>query len=200
MREIPPLLEGVEITDIKTGTATFVFQKWWQEVTSVIKALFASQQNQITAIAAAQAAANAANTAAAAANTAAAAAQGAADNVASQNNLVNSYPTGVTITATDAGTNVTVAISSHTRHYGNASTVSVNSGNITSLNYSTRYYIYYDDVSRSGGAVTYQATTSEDTAAQLNNRHLVGSVTTPAAAAGPTGGNYVRPPGVGNIP
>lgn len=60
MREIPPLIEGVEITNPETGTATFVFQKWWQEVKGIIRSLFDTQQQQITDIANAQAAAAAA--------------------------------------------------------------------------------------------------------------------------------------------
>jgi hypothetical protein len=145
-------------------------------------------------------AAAAAIAAAATANTAAANAQTAADGVTDQSNLVSSYPSGATLTATDAGANVTVAVGAHTRFYADGTSVAVNAGNVTALPYSTLEYIYYDDATRAGGAVTYVATTSQTTAAQTGDRHLVGKVTTPAAAAPPNTGNYVQPPGVGDIP
>ena len=158
-----------------------------------IEAQEASQDAVIAALVAVTAATVAANAAAATANSAAMA-------VTEQSNLVSSYPTGATITGTDAGANVTVTVSAHTRVYADTSSVAVNGGSITALAYSTLYYIYYDDPTRVGGAVTYAATTSATTAAQTGDRHLVGSVTTPAAAAPPTGGQYVQPPGIGDIP
>lgn len=186
-----------------------LFERYWDESARSIE----SALNSIlslpainAAIAAATASAAAANTAAASATTAAATAQTSATtaNTAATSSiaataLLNSYPTGVTLTATDAGANVTVTISAHSRVYPPSTTVSVNSGSLTALAYSTTYYIYYDDVPRTGGAVTYAATTSVSTAAQTGNRHLVGSVLTPAAAAAPVTGKYVQPPGVGSI-
>lgn len=146
-----------------------------------------------------EAAANA-NAAAAVALAAADTANTAAVTVTAQSNLTASYPDGATLTATDAGANVTVAVSAHDRIYADGTTAAVNAGNVTALAYSTLYFIYYDDAARTGGAVTFAATTSEITAAQTGDRHLIGSVTTPAAAAPPTNGDYVRPPGVGDIP
>lgn len=138
-------------------------------------------------------------TAAENANTAAASAEAAAEASASASALANSWVTGLTISAADVGANVTVTLSAHTRHYpqanGTTTTVSVNGGTVTGLAYSTDYWIYYDDAARTGGAVTYAATTSPATAAQTGNRHAVGAVTTPAAAAPPSDGNVVRPPG-----
>lgn len=155
------------------------------------------------AAAAANAAAIAANAAAASANAAAATAQDTADEVAAVSELANSYVSGITITATDAGTDVTVTMSAHTRHYpqpdGSVSNVAVNGGSITALAYSTNYYIYYDQASRAGGAVTYQATTSDTTAAQIGDRHTVGFVSTPAAAGPPSGGTGTKPPGSGTL-
>lgn len=181
------------------GTPTRAFHQWWDKSAKAIEDAVAQLQDAIDAIVAAQDAADAANAAAAAADAAAAAAQDAADDAATASALGNSGVTGVTITGTDAGSNVTVSISAHTRVYGDGTSVSVNSGSVTALAYSTFYYIYYDQASRAGGAVTYQATTSQSTAAQTGDRHLVGSVTTPAAAAPPTDGGYVAPPGVGGI-
>lgn len=193
------LQRGVPIVG-RDGLPTAQFQLYWQQAIDGL-------QGQIDAITAAQAAADAANAAAAAAQTAADAAdtaatnaQTAADEANANTAITASYVTGVTLTGTDAGSNATVSISAHTRVYGDGTSVSVNSGSVTSLAYSTDYYIYYDQASRAGGAVTYQATTSVATAAQTGDRHTVGKVTTPAAAAPSTNGNGVEPPGVGNIP
>lgn len=177
------------------------FTVYWQQ-------LIAEIEGNINAIAAAQAAAAAANaaaasaaTAAANANTAATNAQTTADNITDANEISTSYVSGATISATDAGTDATITISAHTRHYpqpdGTTINVSVNGGSLTGRAYSTKYYIYYDQASRAGGAVTYASTTSEP--AQLGDRHVVGSVTTPAAAGAPSSGGTVRPPGTGAI-
>lgn len=182
------------------------FQTLWQRTVENIESALDQLQNQIDLITAAQAAADAAQdaadtatAAAAAADAAATTAQGAADTANSTASLANSGVTGITITATDAGTDATINISSHTRVYADGTSVSVTGGSITGLAYSTLYYIYYDQASRLGGSVTYVATTDEGTAAQVGDRHTVGAITTPAAAAGDTGGNFVRPPGVGSL-
>lgn len=187
------------------GKATLQFQLLWSQIAENFNALAAAQAAQAAADTAqaaavtAQAAAASASTDAAAADAAATTAQTSADGANSVAALTASGVTGLTITATDAGANVTVTLSAHTRVYGDGTTVSVNGGSVTALSYSTLYYIYYDQASRAGGAVTYAATTSETTAAQVGDRHLVGSVMTPAAAAPPTDGDYVRAPGVGGI-
>lgn len=173
----------------ESGEATEQMMLMWQRLCENIEGEFGA----IAAAEAANAAAEAANAAAETANT-------AATTVTAQSNLVSSYPDGATLTATDAGANVTVAVSAHDRIYADGSTVAVSAANVTALAYSTLYFIYYDDPTRAGGAVTFAATTSEITAAQTGDRHLIGSVTTPAAAAPPTNGDYVRPPGVGDIP
>jgi hypothetical protein len=119
--------------------------------------------------------------------------------------LANSYVTGLTLSAADAGSSVTVTISAHTRIYGDGTSVSVNGGTITGLPYSsstsnpTTEYIYYSDPTRAGGTVAYQATTSASTAAQVGDVHTVGSAIMPVAAAAPVTGSPVRPPGVGAI-
>ena len=174
------------------GTASSDFQAKWQRAMEEIEA-------SVNAVIDAQNAADAANAAAAAADAAAIAAQSAADDATAATAIANSYVTGVTITGTDAGANATITISAHTRYYADGTNVAVNGGSVTGLAYSTLYYIYYDQASRAGGAVTYQATTSEATAAQVGDRHTVGSVTTPAAAAPDNTGDFVYPPGVGNI-
>lgn len=148
---------------------------------------------------AANAAAEAANTAAGNAQAAADAAQGAAASTANAYALANSYPTGVTITAVDvgAGTSSTINISAHNRVYATTppTTVAVNAGSITGLTPNTRYYIYYDQPSRAGGAVFYVETTSQSNVAQTGNRHSVGTVMTPPPSGGPSNGGGTTPPG-----
>lgn len=180
-----------------------LFERYWDEAMRSIE----TSINGVLAIpaiasalAATTAAAAAANAAAAAASASAATANNAANSSIAATALLNSYPTGVTLTASDAGVNVTVTISTHNRVYPPSTTVAINAGTLTGLSYSTTYYIYYDDVPRTGGAVTYAATTSAATAAQTGNRHLVGSILTPAALGTPLTGKYVQPPGVGALP
>jgi hypothetical protein len=184
------------------------FQRVWDKVCTQIESIFETQQDQIddlvdlvAAIAAADAAAASANAAAAAADAAATAAQETADDISDANEITTSYVSGATVSATDAGADATINISAHTRHYpqpdGSTVNVAVNGGSLTARAYSTLYYVYYDQASRAGGAVTYASSTAE--VAQLGDRHVVGSVTTPAAAAPDTDGGTVRPPGSGAI-
>ncbi len=186
--KLPRLQARVAVTD-KAGMPDRAFHQWWDSFARTLETAVNDLADSVAAIAAAQAAADAA----------AIAARGAADDAASTSALANSGVTGATITATDAGADATITISAHTRVYGDGTTVSVNGGSITGRAYSTLYYIYYDQASRAGGAVTYLSTTSESTAAQTGDRHLVGVVTTPAALAADTGGDYVGAPGLGSI-
>ena len=196
--KLPRLQARVAVTD-NAGMPDRAFHQWWDTFAKSLETAINDLADSVALIAAAQDAADLANAAAASADAAAAAAQGAADDAAATSALANSGVTGATITGTDAGANATVNITAHTRIYGDGTSVSVNSGSVTALSYSTLYYIYYDQASRAGGAVTYAATTSDTTAAQTGDRHLVGSVTTPAAAAPDTGGDYVGAPGLGSI-
>lgn len=197
MADLPIFPNGVPIVDPKTGMPTAAYLTWIY----AYKLALESEFGALEAAAAAQAAADAANTAAAAADAAAAAAQGAADDAtaATEENarflaISNSNTTGLTITATDAGANVTVTFSAHTRHYADGTSVAVNGGSITGLSYTTQYFFYYDQASLAGGAVTYQSTTSGPAAQTTGpgtaneSRHYVGSVVTPAAAAPATTG------------
>lgn len=189
------LMRDVAITE-NNGRPTLQYQAAEQRKIEQIEIAFLNLEEQVALIAAAQEAANAANLAAVAANDAAVAAQGAADDAASVSQLTTSGVSGLTLTATDAGANVTITVSAHTRVYGDGTSVAVSGGSITGLAYSMAFYIYYDDALRAGGAVTYQATTSQATGAQTGNRHALGAVTTPAALGAPVGGNPNLPPGV----
>jgi len=194
-----PRLQRLAAIAGKDGLPDRAFHQWWDTFAKSLETAINDLADSVAAIQAAQDAADAANAAAAAADAAALAAQGAADDAAANSALANSGVVGATLTGSDAGSNATVTISAHTRVYGDGTSVSVNGGSVTALAYSTLYYIYYDQASRAGGAVTYAATTSQTTAAQTGNRHLVGSVTTPAALAANTDGDYVGAPGLGSI-
>lgn len=93
------------------------------------------------------------------------------------------------LTATDAGSNATVSVASHTVQFG-FGTVAYNAGSVTGLNYSTLYYIYTDDPDYEGGAVSYLATTNPLLVTAGNGRYYLGKITTPAAAGGDTGGGW----------
>ncbi len=195
LSRVPALPSNIAIVDPKTGLPTAAFQRYWQEsIQQQVNALVAVANTQ-AATEAATAAAAAAQAAADTANTAAADASAVADQVTADSTLANSYVTGLTLTAADAGTDATVTISAHTRVYGDGTSVSVSGGTVTSLPYSTAHWVYYDQASRAGGAVAYLASTAVQGNGTAPDRHLVGAVTTPAAAAAPNTGNPSRPPG-----
>lgn len=98
-------------------------------------------------------------------------------------------PTTNPLTATDAGSNATINISSFTMQTSSKGAVSVNSGSVTALSYSTLYYVYYDDATLAGGSVTFNVTTTKTTAINGSGRFFVGSIVTPAATAPDTTGN-----------
>lgn len=187
--KLPRLATNFRIVDDK-GLATVEFQLFWQEAMEAVEEAF----NGIAgALVAAGIALDAADVALAAAD----AAQTAADETTASSSLASSYVTGLTVSAVDAGSDATIDISAHTRVYATnpPTSVSVNAGSVTGLAYSTVYYIYYDQASRAGGAVTYQVSTDVNDVAQINDRHSVATATTPAAAAPPNDGSPVLPPG-----
>ena len=98
----------------------------------------------------------------------------------------------IPLTATDAGASASIAVAAHTlsRQVGD---VSYNAGSITGLAYDTVYYVYVDDPTYAGGAVTYLSTTTRADIVDNLGRYFVGQVTTPAAAADSTIGG----PGAG---
>lgn len=188
---------------VQDGTPTHQFQQNWQNQGKAIEGAIQILAEAVDGILAAQAAAEAANAAAAVAQDAAATAQVAAEAandaaaaVGSEGTITASGTSGLTLTATDAGTDATVNISAHTRIYGDSSSVSVSASSITGLAYSTDYWVFYDDPTRAGGSVTYQHSTDPADAVQTGDRHSVGAVTTPAAAAPDNNGKEVLPAGV----
>lgn len=178
---LPNLDIWQQIVD-KTGHPTPPFHIWWQEFIKAQNATNTSLQNQINTVTGLNGSVTAALTA-------------ADDSI-----LVSSGVVGATLTASDAGTTATISVSAHARMYGNGSTVSVTAGTVTSLAFSTEYYVYYDQPTRVGGAVTYLATTNKMTAVQTGDRHFVGTITTPADGAANTTGTTPEPPGFGFLP
>ncbi len=189
----PPQIEwDVRYFD-EEGRPTREYQVLFDQLVQSIASELGAQAAAIAAQAAAQDAQDAADTAIAAAASAtsdAATAQSAAEGANSVASLTNSGVTPNPLTATDAGADATITVAAHTRIYGDGSTLAIAGPvSLTGRAYSTLYYVYYDDPTRSDTTPTYQT----------GDRHLVGSITTPAAAAPPEVGDYVGPPGVGGI-
>lgn len=166
------------------GTPSLRFMVIWQETVEKIEEAFEALTTQVSDNSAIIARLVAAEAVAAAA--AATAAETEAREALSQS-YVN--PTQV-LTATSSGV---VSIAAHSRIYGDGSSVSVNSGSVSGFGEGDYVTIYYDDAAREGGAVAYSGTTSA--VAQSGNRHVVGSVTIPAAGAGTTTGVSPTAPG-----
>lgn len=197
--KLPPLNGQTAIVDAQ-GRPTPQFLQFWQRYGAAIVSAFNGQQAALEAAGIALTAAETANTAAETAQTAADTAQTAANSTAAATALANSSVTGLTITAADAGSNVTITISAHTRNYGDGTTAAVSGGTLTARPYSTDLWIAYDAPKGTTGAVTYQTFTSVQGNATGNpNRHFVGAVSTPAALGVDVDGIPVIPPG-GVIP
>ena len=92
------------------------------------------------------------------------------------------------LTATDAGATATVNVAAFTQRIQGVADKSINSGSVTGLSFSTLYFIYYDDAGFAGGAVTYAAATTKETAINGAGRFFVGSILTPADGGADTVG------------
>lgn len=186
-----------------TGEPTLELTVYWQQFAEAIEGAITSVEEALQNVIDLNDLITDANTAIAAANAAADAAQDTATAITDASALANSFPTGATISATDAGANATITISAHTRRYvnpdGTFTDVAVNGGSLTGLAYSTFFYVYYDDAARAGGAVTYLSTTSSTTATQAGDRHVVGAVLTPAALDPDVTGTTVKGRGAGDL-
>lgn len=173
-------------------------QVWWQQVVEAIESQEGTQDALLAQIIAAQATATAAATAAASAQTTANTANTTATAAKKTDKISGSWTSpGAVLTATDAGSNATVSVASHTRKWGDGTTTNVNSHNFTGKAYSTAYYVYYDDPNQNDTTPSYQITTNPNTAAHNSsaNRVYVGTITTPGAGAPDTDGGTVPPGG-----
>lgn len=182
-----------------TNDKGIAFQKLWQKNCEIVEGNFADITQLVTDLATAVAAIV---TAQAAAN----AAQSTANTVKRDDSISTSWTSpGTILSAADAGADATITIAGHTRKYSDNTAVAVTGASLTALAYSTKYYIYYDQTSRAGGAVTFHATTDPNVAKAnaAAGRHECGNILTPAAAAPPTSGGYTPPGGYsgpGEIP
>ena len=92
------------------------------------------------------------------------------------------------LSSADVGSDITVTVAAHNVVYDNG-TVAYNSGTVTGLAFDTLYYIYADDPTKAGGAVTYVATTTATDVAANSGRYYVGKITTTSdGGGGSTGG------------
>lgn len=103
------------------------------------------------------------------------------------------------LTATESAGVATISVAAHSVQFG-FGTVAYNSGSITGLSTSTIYYVYADDPSYEGGAVTYLATTNANTVTAGNGRYYLGKITTPAGGGGGTSGGFGGGGGGGGTP
>lgn len=85
-----------------------------------------------------------------------------------------------------SATGTTITISAFTMRTTQAGDLSINSGSITSLTAGTTYFVYYDDPSLLGGAVTFQSSTTRGDALDAVGRFFVGSIVIPMASSGNT--------------
>ncbi|MFS1523795.1 hypothetical protein ACL7TT_06715, partial [Microbulbifer sp. 2304DJ12-6] len=98
---------------------------------------------------------------------------------------IASLPTSSALSAADVGSTARITVAAHTLQFG-FGTISYNSGSISGLSFSRKYYVYCDDPELNGGTVTYQATTSFTRLAANTWRRSVGTIRTPANGGGGT--------------
>jgi chemotaxis protein histidine kinase CheA len=220
---LPRLPAGTKIV-YPDGSSSMEFATFWDQFARVIEKIVddltavdddltqavldiqAAQADATQAIAdaaAADAAAAAAQTDATQAITDAFNAQTTVDETTRDLTIFTGYSTpGEILTATDAGGTASITIDNHTRKYkAGVSDVSITGTTLTGLSFSTQYFIYYDDTTRSDTTPTFVATTDFDTASPqaADGRHYVGTVMTPADGAGDTSGGSAPPSAGGSI-
>lgn len=186
---LPRIPSGLRIIN-PDGTATNTFKQWQDDYASRIEA-------SVNAVELALEAAGIALDAAAAAQAAADDAIAANETITNDQSLINSGVVNEVggFSANAAGV---VTVPNHQRLYGDSTlnpTVSVTGAAVaTGALAGDLIYIYYDDPTRSGGAVTYQFTSDVENAVQGGDRHSVGVVEIPPS--GIMGGRLTRPPGI----
>lgn len=85
------------------------------------------------------------------------------------------------LVASSDAVNATISVGAHVLQYG-FGTVAYNSGTILGLLPATNYFVYTDDPTYAGGAVTYLATTTRQNVTANNGRYFVGSIETAISA------------------
>lgn len=89
----------------------------------------------------------------------------------------DSVQSAAALSASDAGGTATITVAAHNL-VTPSGTISYNGGSITGLAFSTQYFVYADDPTYAGGAVTYQSTTTKTDIAGNVGRYYVGYITT----------------------
>lgn len=117
--------------------------------------------------------------------------------------LVNSYVSPATVLSSRVNATNTakadIIIASHTRVYGDGTSVPVTGATLTGLTLASNYYVTYQDNAHTGGAVNFNYSMNYLDAGQGNGRHLVGNIDTPSTANDPpVVGTPTRPPGTYN--
>ena len=132
---------------------------------------------------------------------AAAAAQAAADGAAATTDaakreqaLVNSYIEPDTVLTASP---TTITIAAHTRMYADGTSAQVSSGTLAVTGPTDTDYVFYVDLTRMGGTVSYQVSTTPPV--QTGDTHVVGAVQIPETGTvdggeGPRRPGYVAPP------
>lgn len=167
-----------------------LLERYWDRAMSAIE----QSLNQLLLLPDIQDALTAAQTAADSAQNTADGAVQTVESTASRLSLINSYVTGLTISADSTGL---VTISNHTRVYADEllnPSVSVTGGSISTGSLAGAIVrVYYVDAARTGGSVTYQFTVDPSVTPQDDDNHSVGVVTIPTT--GSASGKGMPPPG-----
>jgi hypothetical protein len=171
-----------------------LFERYWDESQTIIEQTFEA----ILTIPAIEDALATLDNTISDAEDAIAATNAAALEIKSKDSLANSYPTGFTGSLLTADSTGTVVVALHQRTYNDSvlnPPVVVNGSSIsTGAVPGETVRIYYNDSTRSGGAVTYYATIDPASPlAQQGDVHSVGAVVIPAV--GSNDGNNLGPPG-----
>lgn len=177
---------NIGIVDPKTGLATSQFQQQTQRDKEEIERSINGLRASVDAIQSAFAAA-------AEAQRIAGLATEAATSVQNEVKLTASYTSPQNALSADSGGTVTIA--SHTRVYGDGSTVSITGGTLSGFAIGQVVGVYYNDPTYSLTAPTFLADTGGGEAVQTNGRHVIGFVTVPGAGQPPSGGTGPTPPG-----
>lgn len=172
---IPQLQQNIPIVDAE-GRMTNEFARRLNEILGSLAQAINGVIEAQNAAAAAQAAAETAQAAAEMAQEAAEQAQQQGGQQSREQALVTSgIMPRVVVRASATGN---VSIESHTRYYGDGTTVEVDAGNVDDgYMPGDQVFVSYVDASRAGGAVIYEGSPSFQS--QTNDRHVVGSVVVP---------------------
>lgn len=195
MIRLPRLQTVAPIVD-KDGKPTLTFTRYFQSfaeqielVLNKIVEILGITDELDAAIQEAKAAAAAAKTAAENAQDAAEGAQATTDAQKREAALQGSYiePDSVVTAST-----MLITIAAHTRKYADGTSASVSGGTVAATGMGDSDYVSYVDAARTGGAVTYAASTTPPV--QTGDTHVVGAVTIPTTGTA-DGGSGPRRPG-----